>query len=74
VSKIIKLLLFCIFIFSNINMTSQIPSGWCATTENNNIDPTGVYSYSIDPNLTASFEPVVYNIFFWGINKSDGTP
>ena len=55
-------------------MTSQIPSGWCATTENNNIDPTGVYSYSIDPNLTASFEPVVYNIFFWGINKSDGTP
>ena len=37
-------------------------------------DPVGVYSYSNDTNVLNDFEPVVFNIFFWGINKSDGTP
>lgn len=31
------------------------------------------YSYSIDPQFLASFEPVVFNVFYWGINKDDGT-
>ncbi|GAB5398735.1 MAG: hypothetical protein Aureis2KO_03200 [Aureisphaera sp.] len=29
------------------------------------------YSHSIDPEYLASFEPVVINIFFWGINRDD---
>jgi hypothetical protein len=55
-------------------MFTQVPDGWCATTEIDNNDTEGVYSYSTDPSLVSSFEPIVYNIFFWGINKSDGTP
>jgi hypothetical protein len=30
------------------------------------------YSGSTDPNYLASFEPVSFNIYFWGINKNDG--
>lgn len=46
----------------------------CATPDNDAQDLAGVYSYSIAPELLASFEPVVFNIYFWGINKSDGEP
>lgn len=31
------------------------------------------YSKSVDPAYLATFEPVVYNIFFWGINKDPGS-
>jgi len=31
------------------------------------------YSGSVDPEYLASFEPVSINIFFWGVNRSDGT-
>lgn len=31
------------------------------------------YTGSIDPAYLATFEPVVYNIYFWSIQKDDGT-
>jgi len=73
-TTIISLLIFCIFMLNNSTMFAQVPDGWCATPENFNPDTEGLYSYSIDPDLLATFEPVVFNIYFWGINKSDGSP
>ena len=37
-------------------------------------NPTGIYSYSTDVNLLNSFDPIVFNIFFWGINDGNGNP
>jgi len=31
------------------------------------------YSGSVDPEYLANFEPISINIFFWGVNRSDGT-
>lgn len=31
------------------------------------------YSHSVNPEYLASFEPIVFNIFFWGINLDDGS-
>ena len=32
-----------------------------------------VYTGSVNPDYLASFEPVSFNIYFWGINRGDGT-
>lgn len=46
----------------------------CATPEPTIPDPAGVYSHSIDPAyFDTDCEPIVLNIYFWGINKPDGT-
>jgi hypothetical protein len=47
---------------------------FCAFDDNASSDPVGVYSYSTDSNYLAQFDPVVLNIFFWGINDSMGNP
>jgi len=72
--KIFIFFLLCIFMLNNQTIQAQEPDDWCATPENFNPDTEGLYSYSIDPDLLATFEPVVFNIFFWGINKSNGEP
>lgn len=48
-------------------------SDFCGTFFSEDPDPPGVYSRSIDPAYLINFEPKYYNIFFWGINLSDGT-
>jgi len=45
----------------------------CATPDDNTPDPVGVFSHSINPNDLDDYEPVVFNVFFWGINEDDGT-
>jgi len=67
-----KLLLFCIFITVVMNVNAQTEETICATPDNPNPNPTGVYSKSIDTNVLNDFVPVVYNIFFWGINDDNG--
>ncbi len=39
----------------------------------NDCIPDPNYSYSIDPNDLAVFPPVTIKLFFWGLQKTDGT-
>ncbi len=68
-----KLLFFCIFIAVAMNMNSQTEDFICATPDNTTPDPAGAFSYSIDTTVLSNFDPVVFNVFFWGINEDDGT-
>lgn len=43
----------------------------CATPDSTDPDPIGVYSHSIDPSYLDNFDPVVFNVFFWGIHTLD---
>lgn len=52
---------------------SQTADLVCGTEDDLTPDPSNVFSYSIDENYLNSFGPVVFNIFFWGIRKDDGT-
>lgn len=45
----------------------------CATPDPTTPDPEGVYSYSTDMDYFIGDEPVVLNVFFWGIMHPDGT-
>ena len=53
----------------------------CATQMNQNLTPyeknaltnPSIYSGSVDPAYLATFEPICYNIFFWIINRDDGS-
>ena len=38
-----------------------------------NPDPPGVYSYSDDITTLTSFDPIVFNVFYWGINRTNGS-
>lgn len=44
----------------------------CATSNQVIPIPAGVYSASIDPSYLATFQPVVINIYFWGIRDPNG--
>lgn len=44
----------------------------CATEENTDPDPPGVYSYSTDPIFLETVDPAVINVYFWKINDKDG--
>ncbi len=46
---------------------------FCGTPPKTVADPPGVYSKSINPSVLAAFQPKVFNIFYWRINKSDGS-
>ncbi|GAB5401758.1 MAG: hypothetical protein Aureis2KO_33430 [Aureisphaera sp.] len=37
-------------------------------------DPNDVYSYDVDENSLTDFDPIVFNIFFWGMNDLNGDP
>lgn len=72
---------FVFMVLSSQHILSQQPQGIpvvddvfiCGTEEDLTPDPPGVYSGSLDPNYFNSVEPIVFNIFFWRINKSDGS-
>ncbi len=44
----------------------------CATQDNNDPVPSGVYSYSTDPTSYLEGDPVVLNVKFWKVNDSNG--
>jgi len=62
-------------IFLSFSLFSQTEDSICGDFDTTAIppDPPGVYSYSIDPTLLDNLEPLVYNIYFWGINDELGT-
>ncbi len=55
-------------------MNAQLNNEICATANPTVSDPAGVYSKSNDANYLNSLigEPIVFNIFFWGIKHPDG--
>lgn len=61
-----------VFILSLFFLTQSIFSQnlMNCSTSNGSLINEEDYSHSIDPIYLANFEPVVLNIFFWGINKS----
>lgn len=67
------LLLFLILVLNNFSVFSQTDSQICATIQSNNPDPQGMYSYSTNLDALVDCDPIVINVYFWGINKPDGT-
>lgn len=63
------LLLFLMLSGTGFSQTDD----FCATPPKTVADPPGVYSKSTDPSILGAFQPKVFNIFYWGINKSDGS-
>jgi len=53
-------------------MNAQQNNLECATPEPSLPDTAGVYSYSTDISYFADKDPVVLNIYFWGINYPNG--
>tara|TARA_R100000353_G_scaffold43121_1_gene34481 strand:+ start:12839 stop:14221 length:1383 start_codon:yes stop_codon:yes gene_type:complete len=53
-------------------MNAQQNNLECATPESSIPDPAGIYSYSTDLNYFADKDPVVLNIYFWGIKYPNG--
>ena len=68
-----KLLFFCTFIAVTINLNAQTENFICATPENTTPEQAGAFSYSTDSSYLNNFEPIVFNVYFWGINEDDGT-
>ncbi len=44
----------------------------CATEENTAPDPQGIFSYSVNPSLYTSADPLVLNVKFWKVNGPNG--
>lgn len=52
---------------------SQATDFNCGTVDSDIPPATAVaYSNFSDPNYLDSFDPIVFNVFFWGINDDDG--
>ncbi len=80
--KFYQLLIILYFLLNGLILVAQIENNstpfidneeFCGTPPSELSDPTGVFSRSIDPAYLNNFEPVSFNIFFWGIAKDDGT-
>lgn len=57
-----------------LHFVAQTPNDEvCGTEISGDPDPVGVYSYSDDPNILDGYDPVSFNIFYWGVAKDDGT-
>lgn len=55
-----------------MNGQAQLDSP-CATPDGTALSLPGAYSFADDMPTLQNFDPVVFNVFFWGINKSDGS-
>ncbi|HZH68910.1 MAG TPA: hypothetical protein VFD80_00475, partial [Flavobacteriaceae bacterium] len=61
------LILFFFLIQGHIMVAQiSISDDFCGTPDPEFPDPPGVYSQSIDMGYLHNFEPVYFNIFFWG--------
>ena len=71
-------LLFLCFFIGNLNSAFGQEDTFCGTDllqqfNQSTINiPANIYSGSIDPNYLETFEPVVYNIYFWQVNDPNG--
>ena len=65
-------LLFCIFMGNNHILFAQIDNETCLLIDSSPPVPTGTYSHSIDPAFLEDCEPIVLNIYFWGIKHPNG--
>lgn len=65
---ILHLLVFFIFIIHAPSF-GQTNEFICATPEDTTPDPVKALSYSIDPNDLDDFDPIVFNVYYWGIKK-----
>ena len=63
------LLLFLLFNISTHSQSIEI----CGTADIFEPDPAGVYSRSSEPSYFDTFTPKTFDIFFWRINKNDGS-
>lgn len=71
--KTISIKLVLLFLTIPFISFAQATNDYCGVGDHPDPNPDGVYNQSIDPNYLASINaPVVYNIFFWGINDDDG--
>lgn len=61
-----------LILFFNLSSYSQIEE-FCGTPDKINSDPSGVYSRSVEPSYFDTFTPKTFDIFFWRINKNDGS-
>lgn len=69
-----KLILFvAIIIAVSTDAKAQEGVNICGLNEETAIELSGDFSGSIDPDYLADFEPIVFNIKFWGVNRPDGT-
>jgi hypothetical protein len=68
-----KYILLMLVILLTTYANSQTEDFICGTLYNPDPNPIGVYSQSTDPVTLADFDPLVFNIYFWGINKDDGS-
>ncbi|MGV6827842.1 MAG: hypothetical protein ACWA45_00435 [Flavobacteriales bacterium] len=65
--------IFYILILFFTSVTFAQVEEFCATPDRTNSDSVGVYSKSCDIVDLDSFETKTFNLFYWRINKSDGT-
>ncbi|MEP3402593.1 MAG: hypothetical protein ABJZ80_06415 [Gilvibacter sp.] len=63
--------LLSIFILSTITVYSQEFYD-CATQDDGLPVTAGIHSFSVDPDLLDSFDPVVLNVFFWQVRDPFG--
>jgi len=64
--------LLILLLFTN-TLFSQTDEDFCITLNTTVPDPIGVYSKSTDVATLENFNIKKFNIFFWGINKDDGS-
>jgi hypothetical protein len=62
-----------LFILFPLLMFSQDPEFFCGTEDDNTPDPVNVYSHATDDATLDAYEPIVFNVYFWGINQDDGS-
>ncbi len=62
-------LMFLTFTFITYSQTED----FCATPEKTEPDPVGVYSKLANIDTLATFSTKTFNIFYWRINKNDGS-
>ena len=68
----IKILLFCLFIFSSVYSQTDGPN--CSFVLDplvNNCDEE--FTHSTEQVYLDGFEPVVFNIYFWEFRRDDGS-
>ncbi len=70
-TKLFFRLLFCTFILNVPFMNAQ-QEFICATPDGTAPSQPGAYSFADDIPTLENFTPVVFNVFFWGINDENG--
>ncbi len=65
--------IFCIFMGNTKKMFAQSYLDTCATESTESSDASGAFSYSTAPLDPSTDDPIVLNVFFWQVQKPDGS-